>query len=119
MAVALNTTTYTIANGGLSKAAHYNTKELQFGDGYVEIDLDGINYQRESYSLSFIPLANATCETLLGILLNSVNGTSNVLSWQPPGDGSTKYWIARDINKQHVGNDLYQVSCTLVRQFIL
>ena len=119
MSVALNTTTYPIRSQACSLASKYNTKELQLGDGYKEIELDGLNYDREEWSLTFIPMANATCITLMGILLESVNGISKVLSWTPPGEGTTKYWTASDINKSHLGAGYYVVTCKLTKYFLV
>jgi len=116
MAQALNTSTYELTKN-IAKAPEYKFKELQFGDGYRQISLDGINYQWEQWSLQFIPMTNTTTNSLESLLLNSVNGTSNYLSWTPPGESSTKYWTAHSINRMYLDIDKWQISCVLRREF--
>jgi len=119
MSVALNTTTYPIMFNPHNKQSEYRTKQTQFGDGYREIALDGVNYEAEKYDLTFAPLSAADSLTLEGTLKNSVNGTSNCLSWTPPDQATTKYWIASDVRKQPISGTKFIVSCTLDRIYPL
>jgi len=119
MAVALDTTsTYKITQNS-SVSGGYRNKSIQFGDGYNQSVLDGINYESEVWNLDFLPLAAAASLTLSGILKNSVNGTSNVLSWTPPGEASTKYWQASEIKRAPAGGDYWKVTCKLTRVYPL
>jgi len=115
MSVTLNTGTYEIVFQSKSPETHI--KKVQYGDGYAQIVVDGINYDRETFNIEFVPVDAATSLALETILLNSVDGTANILSYTPLGESSAKYYIANGIIKDTVGIDLYQISCTLERQF--
>jgi phage-related protein len=120
MAITLDTdTTYKLTKN-ISKTESYNVKETEFGDGYRQIIIDGINYQKEIWNLDFIPLDTTASITLEGILLNSINGTSNYISWTPPGETTTKYWTAQGINKTSTIKPYYwKITCQLRREFPL
>jgi phage-related protein len=107
-------TTYTT-----SKSSQHNVKETAFGDGYRQTALDGINYQRENWSVEFVPIDSTAANALEVILLNSRSGLSNVLSWTPNGESTTKYWTAHDISKTPNSESLWTVTCTLRREFPL
>jgi len=102
-----------------SKTPAYNIKETQFGDGYIQTALDGINYDREEWSIEFEPLTTAAANTLEGILLNSVNGTANVLSWTPMGEASAKKWTAHQVNKRPNSTTTWSITCSFRREFPL
>ena len=116
MAQPLNISTYKLTKN-INKKPQYKFKELQFGDGYRQIALDGINYQYEEWILQFIPMTGALSTALENLLLNSVNGTSNYLSWTPPAESTTKYWTAHNVNKIFLDTEQWQVSCVLRREF--
>lgn len=114
MAVALNTTTYPITrNSNVSKSL--NVKTLQLGDGYDHTEIDGINYERESWPLDFLPQSAADSLTLEALLLASQSGTANILSWTPPNESTTKYWRAYDVKRGPVDGTEWKVTCTLKR----
>ena len=118
MAVALDTdNTYKLTKN-VSKSGNYNSVSIQFGDGYRQTTIDGINYDREQWSLQFIPMDSTSALALESILLNSINGTSNFLSWTPPNESTTKYWSASGITKNSTQKvNYWQISCTLTREF--
>lgn len=119
MSVALDTTSTYFLEYSSTKTLQYKTKEIQFGDGYRQILLDGINYDQEEWSLQFAPLPTTSANTLEGILANSVNGTAKYLAWTPHGEATTKYWTATDINKTGIANGYWSISCRLRREFPL
>lgn len=102
-----------------SKTPNTNIKETNFGDGYNQTALDGINYDRESWFIEFVPLDSTSAITLEGILLNSVNGVANMLSWTPNGETTAKKWTANTINKQTAGPNLWTITCNFRREFPL
>jgi len=112
--------TYKILKTNCSNSGEYNTMSVQFGDGYRQSTIDGINYDRETWNLTFVPLDSTTCVVLKNLLKNSQNGTANLLSWTPPGESATKYWSASRINMNSTEiYDYWQVSCILTREFPL
>jgi phage-related protein len=118
MAQTLSTTTYQLTNN-ISVSKKLRVKEIEFGDGYRNVIGDGINQDIEEWNLEFVPMDSTTALTLEGLLKNSLNGTANYLSWTPPGESSTKYWTAHEINKRFLDGILWQISCRLRREYIL
>lgn len=120
MSVTLDTSTYKLTSN-TQKQSNYNTKKLQFGDGYINIALDGINYDREQWSMDFIPMDSTEANTLEAMLKNSVSGEAYYLKWMPAGEASYKYWIAESVNKAPVqgSSTLWKITCTLTRMFPL
>jgi phage-related protein len=118
MSVLLDTSTYKITINS-SKTPAYNIKEVTFGDGYNQIGLDGINYDREQWSMDFVLLDTTSSLELETLLLESVNGTSNYLRWTPAGESTQKYWTAHNVSKQPRGNGFWKITCNLRREFPL
>lgn len=113
--MAASISTYSIQSQ--NKSPETKIKKAQFGDGYSQITIDGINYDRENISLQFIPMDSTSTSALELILLNSVNGTSNMILFTPHGDSTAKYYIASDVKNDTLARDKYQISCMLERQF--
>lgn len=118
MAQPLNTSTYKLTNN-ISVNKKIRVKEIEFGDGYRNVIVDGQNYDQEEWNLEFVPMDSTTATTLQALLVNSLNGSANYLSWTPPGDSSTKYWTAHTISKRLIDNDFWQINCMLRREYIL
>lgn len=118
MSQPLNTSTYRLTNN-ISVNKKLRVKEIEFGDGYRNVVVDGVNYDIEEWDLEFFPIDSTSALTLEALLKNSLNGTSNYLSWTPPGESTTKYWTAHNINKRLVDNDYWQITTMLRREYIL
>jgi len=96
----------------------YNVKQTQLGDGYQQVFLDGLNYDREEIDIQFIPMIATTVSGLKSTLLNSVNGASNLLTYTPKAETSANYYTAKNISVVgYAGYDIFQVSCVLEKQF--
>jgi len=117
MAQTLDNTTYKIKS--FSKSGEYSVKTNEFGDGYNQYVLEEHNYVNEEWSLTWIPMDTTAALELEVLLLNSKNGTDNILSWTPPYESTAKYYTAWNINKNHVRKDLLQISATLKREYPL
>jgi len=115
MAVTLNTTTYKLKSQ--NKSPKTNIKKVQYGDGYSQTLVSGINYDREEISLTFVPMDSTNSLELEVILLNSPTSLANMLLFTPIGESTTKYYIASSVTNNTVSTDWYQVSCKLERQF--
>lgn len=111
----------------LTYAVTYNTiknprsriTEVNFGDGYRQISIDGINYQEESWQVDFKPITQTQANSLEQILLQSVNGSDNYLYWTGPGESKAKYYTAHNISKIPLASNLWKVTCQLRREFPL
>ena len=109
---------YRITNS-FSKSPKTRSREVNFGGGYRQIIVDGLNAKEEVWQVEFIPYINTTASGLETILLNSTSSASNFISWTPPGESTAKNYTAQDIQKQHIPPSWYVVSCSLRREFIL
>jgi len=95
-----------------------NVKQTQLGDGYQQIFLDGLNYDREEIDIQFIHMNATTVSGLKSTLLNSMNGPSNLITYTPQAENSSNSYIAKNISVVgYAGYDIYQVSCILEKQF--
>jgi phage-related protein len=103
----------------VSKRSDYKYKETRFGDGYTQIVIDGLNFDREQWNVQFVPLNNIQASNLEVKLSNSVNGTSNYLRWKGPGEINYKLYIAKEISKNPIAPDKWSVSCRLQREYAL
>jgi phage-related protein len=109
---------YRISNN-FAKTPRTRTREINFGNGYRQIIVDGFNANEETWNVEFIPYTSATASGLEAILLNSVTSSTNFISWTPPGAGSALYFTAHDIQKTFIAPSWYVISATLRKEFIL
>lgn len=100
-----------------SKSPMTNVKKAKFNDGYQQIVISGINYDRENINIQFIPMDSATILALETILLNSVNGIANMILYTPYGESTAKYYTAGSIIRDTIQTGWFQISCVLERQF--
>lgn len=103
----------------ISKQPKTRFREVNFGQGYRQIIVDGLNADEEMWSVTFIPMDSTDSSSLESILLDSVTAASNFISWTAPGETTTKYWTAHEVSKIPAGPTLWQISCSLRREFIL
>jgi phage-related protein len=94
-------------------------KETNFGQGYRQILQDGFNTDEEVWDVEFKPMTASGINALETILLNSVKGSANYLSWTPEDETTVKYWTAHDILKVHFSPVYRKISCSLRREFPL
>ena len=121
MAVLLDTDTYKVTKR-TAKKRKINTKELQFGDGYRQILVDGINYDREQWSMDFVLLDSTSAIALEEILVNSVYAPANIIQWTPLDSTTAKYWTAGEVSKTPngiSGRCQWKITCTLSREYPL
>lgn len=94
-------------------------KEVNFGQGYRQILVDGLNSSEESWSMDFVPMDSTAAENLESILLESVTSSTNFISWTPIGETETKYYTAHEVQKRPVSHNLWKITCTLRREYLL
>jgi phage-related protein len=98
----------------------YRSKEIKFGDGYKHTALDGLNYETEIWNLQFAPVDSTSAAVLESILLNSVKGTNNYITWTPPDSSSSKIFSASGITKESMeNNNFWKMSCILTKENVL
>lgn len=118
MSVLLDTNMYPLDKSIEDSPADYRTKGVDFGDGYRQSVLDGINFDREKWNLIFVPQNDARSLALKTLLKGSVAGTANLLAWTPPGESELKYWKATQVKRVPVDIE-WIVSCVIDREFPL
>jgi len=102
------------------KTVRYATLTAQFGDGYMQRAVDGINDKQESWSIIYDNL-NQTNRDALWVFIEQVK-MSAVIEWTAPGDLTEKKWIidpSADISEQAKAGSIYTVGFTLKRVFDL
>lgn len=105
-----------ISQGSTRKRSN-RVLSAQFGDGYSQETPDGINANYDTWSIVYIPL-NATERTTLWAVLDAV-GASDYVTWQPPGDSTTKRWkVVKDsVTETPESGDLYAIAFELKQVF--
>jgi phage-related protein len=107
--MALIDTTYRI-RVPLTKKQSYRRRTLNFGDGYEQRSLDGINNLRESWDITFIGLDNTKKGNLLGILNTAAAVTP--ISWIAPGEIVAKQWIFNNVSLSVQSLNYFEITCT-------
>jgi len=92
-------------------------KESNFGMGFRQIVEDGPNSDEETWDIDFRAMDSTTVLVLEGILLNSVKSSSSLLYWTPPGEETTKYYTAHEVQKTFLSPTLFKLKCTFRREF--
>jgi phage-related protein len=101
------------------KRTEFRRKETNFGDGYKQIVIDGINADKETWDVEFVALPTTQANNLEIKLKDSINGTNNYLKWLAPGEINYKYYVATNISKVAIRSNKFIVSCTLEREYPL
>jgi phage-related protein len=94
----------------VTKRITYRRRTVRFGDGYEQRSLDGINYARESYDVTFIGL-DATKKNALVAILNGDAGVT-ATTWTAPGDSTPKSWIFSNVSVQMSSASYFEVTAT-------
>jgi phage-related protein len=98
-----------------SSPGRYKNRVLrsQFGDGYEQSTVDGINATLGQWDLSYENLNETEYDTLIAAL--DAVGSWDYLTWQSPFDAGVKRWKVTDdgISINAVSGELYNISFTL------
>ncbi len=93
----------------------YRTLTAKFGNGYGQSIPDGINNVVDTWSVSYSDLTQ-TERDLVMVALDAVRGW-DYLTWQAPGDASSKKWKLVSSVKEKTTGHLFNVSFTLEQTF--
>ncbi len=114
MSVPLDTTVYPILE--LSAGAEdVRTLGVEFGDGYGQSVVDGINAEEEVWQVVFRAFEPVKFRTLKTIFKQ---GNDNLLECTLPGDDTAKYWEAGKFQYKPVMGKI-QLSCEFNRKYPL
>lgn len=101
------------------KRVEFRRKETNFGDGYKQVVIDGVNAEKEMWDVQFVALTTTLANNLEIKLKDSINGTNNYLKWLAPGEINSKYYTAKNIQKVAIRSNKFIVSATLEREYPL
>lgn len=98
---------------GPTPSINYRTVESQFGDGYKQVSIDGINTKEESYSIT----VNAYKE-LAQVIMDFFDEHEGMKSfyWTPPL-GKLGLYTCKDPAPIDKGGGLYTITGTFVKTY--
>lgn len=103
-----------------AKSVNFTTITAQFGDGYMQRAIDGINDKKEAWNIQYDNL-DQTDRDLVWVFIDFVKST-NVIEWQAPGDLTEKKWIIDpegSVAEQAKSAAIYTIAFTLITVFDL
>ena len=94
----------------------YKTLRAQFGNGYAQTAPDGINNVMDVWEVTYENLTQSERDSLITVL-DTVQGW-DVLTWQAPGDATTKKWrVTPDGWSESTTGTLWTVSFSLEQTY--
>ena len=100
---------------GAQKQSQPRTRRVQFGDGYEQRLLYGLNQNPKQWSLQFM-VDNTDADTI-ETFLDARAVDSNSFDWTPP-DSSTSYkWVCEQWTREIMGEDFNNISATFRQVF--
>ena len=95
---------------GAQKQSQPRTRKVQFGDGYEQRLLYGLNQNPKEWSLEFMvdSVDAATIETFL----DARAADSASFDWTPPDTTTSYKWVCEQWTKQSEGDSFYRISAT-------
>ena len=89
--------------------------KAQFGDGYLQRTVDGINSIEENWSLSFINRNSTEADILVGFLEDRKG--VEAFDWPPPSSSSSIRVYCPKWDISLVANNTKSISCTFTKVF--
>lgn len=93
----------------------YRILEVQYGNGYSQRALDGLNASMSSWNVSWENIPFAQFQALVAAF-DAAYGI-DYFTWQAPGDATTKKWIVQKWSRAAASGNYYSVSATLKQVF--
>lgn len=104
--MAVNLPLQTLISQGLTEAKTFAVLEVQFGDGYSQRALDGLNYERATVTLNYENVTSAEASTIENALVSSL---SSHLVY------NSKTYFLEGYNITSTSGDLKTVAVTMKR----
>lgn len=102
---------------GYNRSGTMRTLTADFGDGYNQRTVDGINTTRLSYSISWTNI-DTERKNILQTFLESTNGVES-FNWQPPDMSVSKIWVNEFPTIVPVAAGIWNISVVLHQVFDL
>lgn len=98
------------------KTSRTRILSAEFGDGYRLRAADGINSQRDEWSLVWV-VDSTSRDTIINFL--EARGGYDDFDWTPIGESTSKKWTCEDWDTNPLPNDYYQIIATFMEEFDL
>lgn len=106
-------------NWGIGKSVQTKALRTDFGDGYGQRTVDGINAVRETWPLVWDNLTWAEADAADLFLRNAMNGGFLAFYWLPPGASSYKKWTCEQWTVTPMDGAAKSLSAAFVEVFDL
>ena len=103
------------ANYGASKAANPKARITEFGSGYSQRAVFGINQDPKVWSLTWQNRSATDTNTIEDFL--EARGGVESFDWSPPDETTTYKWICRSWTKDMPYSNLFNISATFEQVF--
>ena len=100
---------------GASKAAQPKARIAEFGSGYSQRTVFGINQDPKVWSLSFQNRSTTVSNTIENFL--NARGGSESFDWSPPDESTTYKWICRTWTKTMPYPNLFNITVEFEQVF--
>jgi len=95
---------------GIRKTSAPKVRQVQFGDGYIQRTIYGLNQNLKSYSSTWTNITETDADTISDFL--DARGGSESFDWTPPGESSSSKFICQSWSKSIPYNDLATIQAT-------
>ena len=102
---------------GTSKTVTPRVKRADFGDGYSQRAVDGLNTNRRTVTLSWEALASADPDTIENFMI--ARGGSDVITYTLPLESASLKWTNGAVKRTYLGGSRVNLSVDLTQEFDL
>jgi phage-related protein len=95
---------------GLRKSNAPTVKQVQFGDGYIQRIVYGLNQNLKMYNPTWNNISETDADTISDFL--DARAGSESFDWTPPGESSSSKFICQSWSKSIPYNDLATIQAT-------
>tara|TARA_R100001463_G_scaffold42930_1_gene89786 strand:+ start:4322 stop:4663 length:342 start_codon:yes stop_codon:yes gene_type:complete len=95
---------------GLRKASSPSVKQVQFGDGYIQRIVYGLNQNLKMYNPTWNNISETDADTISDFL--DARGGSESFDWTPPGETSSSKFICQAWTKSITYKDRATIQAT-------
>lgn len=99
-----------------TRAVRARVNSAQFGDGYSQRSMDGLNTTPRTYNANWTGMASTDADTIEAFFAAH---TVTPFLWQPPLDTVQRKWIAGNWSRGYPGGDSASLTATFVEVFDL
>jgi phage-related protein len=102
---------------GTDMTEEYRVRRIDFGDGYSQRGMDGLNTQRQEWRVSWNGIREADAE-VLRLFFRGLAGVG-VIEWTPFNQTDELKWTASGFGSKPSGATTFDCGVTLTQEFDL